>query len=109
MIEIHKNKIIHKDLKPEKILLDEDMYVKICDLGIAKLYNATNSTKTTGIGTLKFMAPEILNGSTKYSEKVDVYSFGVLLFFILTNGKHPRINIAGIAARKIAPIPEIIN
>lgn len=59
-------------------------------------------------GTLKFMPPEILNDE-EYDQKIDVYAFGIIVYFILTKGEYPRIGIAEVAAGKKAPIPKGIN
>ena len=66
--------------------------VRISDFGISKLMTAEEQSMTGGVGTQKFMAPEILN-EEEYNEKVDVYSFGVVLFFILSHGEMPKITI----------------
>ena len=55
------------------------------------------------------MDPELLRGSTKYNEKVDIYSFGVLVFYILTEGKYPKIGPVEMANGKKATIPDCIN
>lgn len=57
-----------------------------------------------GAGTQKFMAPEILN-EEDYNEKVDVYSFGVLVFMMLNDGKLPSIIVRDICLGKKAKIP----
>ncbi|KAK8880727.1 hypothetical protein M9Y10_003414 [Tritrichomonas musculus] len=102
---IHFQKIIHRDLKPSNILIARDGTVKICDFGIAKLMTAEQQLTTCGIGTQKFMAPEIIN-EEDYDEKVDVYSFGVLVFVILNDGKLPIIKIGDICRGKKAEMPE---
>lgn len=89
MIFVHSNKIIHRDLKPENILLDQNNHVKLCDFGIAKIIESITQTMTSNMGTFKYMAPEIKNGSSKYDNKVDVYSFGIIVYNILTEGKFP--------------------
>ena len=60
---------------------------------------------TRGVGSQKFMAPEIINEEDYYDEKVDVYSFGVLLFFIMTGGLLPKIRMFDILKGKKAEIP----
>lgn len=111
MKEVHASNIIHRDLKPENILLDEMKHVKVSDFGISCVVDVSAQTqsKTTGLGTLKFMAPELLNESSHYDEKVDVYSFGVVVFFILTGGNYPKISIIDVGIGKKAVIPNYIN
>lgn len=89
MVFVHENKIIHRDLKPQNILLDKDNHIKLCDFGIAKVIESLDQTYTTEVGTFKYMAPELKNGSKKYDNKVDVYSFGIIIFNILSGGDFP--------------------
>ena len=102
---IHFKKVIHRDLKPTNILIMSDGTVKICDFGISKLMTIEEQTMTRGLGSQKFMAPEIINEEDYYDEKVDVYSFGVLVFFIMTGGLMPKIKIFDIPKGKKAEIP----
>ena len=111
MEAVHAANMIHRDLKPENVLFDIEGHVKISDFGVACIVDVESQTqsKTSGVGTLKFMAPELLNESTKYDNKVDVYSFGVVLFFVLSGGKMPKISIAEQSCGKKAQIPSNIN
>lgn len=77
---MHKNNIVFRDLKPENVLLDEYGHVKIGDFGFAKL--VVDKTWTT-CGTPEYLAPEIILG-TGHDKMVDWYSFGILLFEMLT-------------------------
>ena len=114
---VHFHKVIHRDLKPTNILIGNDGTVKICDFGISKLMTLEEQSMTRGVGTQKFMAPEIINEEEIYDEKVDVYSFGVLLYYILSGGQLPKIKLGDILKGKKAEIPstftsfakEIIN
>lgn len=60
---------------------------------------------TIGVGTNKYMAPEIIAEEDYYNEKVDVYSFGVLCFFVLSGGELPKIKLSEILSGKKAEIP----
>jgi len=78
---LHKKepkKIIHRDLKPQNILLHELNEVRICDFGVSKAASTNTMTSKT-FGTLEYMAPELLLQLSKYDEKVDVYSFGIIM------------------------------
>ncbi|KAK7343053.1 hypothetical protein VNO80_26015 [Phaseolus coccineus] len=74
--------ILHFDIKPRNILLDDDFIPKVSDFGLAKLYPVkdTSIALTMARGTLGYMAPELLyNNIGGVSNKADVYSFGMLL------------------------------
>ncbi|KAL4323228.1 hypothetical protein GQ457_11G027660 [Hibiscus cannabinus] len=76
------HKIIHLDIKPQNILLDEDFNAKVSDFGLSKILGKEQSRViTTMRGTPGYMAPEWL--SSVITEKVDVYSFGIVVLEIL--------------------------
>lgn len=95
---LHFKRIIHRDIKPKNILITDDVTIEICDFGISKLMTPEEQTMTLGLGTQKFMAPELINENPHYTEKIDVYSFGFLIYFILNNGQMPAITVPQIAA-----------
>ncbi|KAG2382004.1 hypothetical protein C9374_005796 [Naegleria lovaniensis] len=70
--------IIHRDLKPGNILLDQHV-AKICDFGLSKTESDTSSA-TTNIGTLFYMANEMVEGKSTYNHKVDIYSFAIIMW-----------------------------
>lgn len=80
---LHKRKIFHCDLKSQNVLLAEDWSVKICDFGLSRYQNKFEQDNHGKIGTPHWMAPEILRGE-KYTEAADVYSFGVIIWEMIT-------------------------
>ena len=83
MVYLHPN-IVHRDLKSQNVLLDADGRAKVCDFGIAKFKDRTFVSTVNGqAGTPAYMAPELFDGINA-TEKVDVYSFAILLWECVT-------------------------
>lgn len=84
----HHNGIIHRDIKPQNILMDEEGTVKITDFGIAMALTATSHTKTNSVlGTVHYLSPEQARGGMA-TKKSDIYSLGIVFYELLT-GKLP--------------------
>eukprot|EP00268_Persea_americana_P032988 TRINITY_DN3264_c0_g1_i1.p1 TRINITY_DN3264_c0_g1~~TRINITY_DN3264_c0_g1_i1.p1 ORF type:complete len:220 (-),score=39.16 TRINITY_DN3264_c0_g1_i1:219-800(-) len=93
---LHSKNIVHFDLKCDNLLVNmRDPSRPICKVGDFGLSKIKRNTLVSGgvRGTLPWMAPELLNGhSSKVSEKVDVFSFGIVMWEILT-GEEPYANM----------------
>ena len=89
MNAVHEANLIHRELKPENILIVEKGHVRLSDFDVSYIVENQRDSKTRGIGTIAFMSPEFLNMKTHYN-KVNIYSFGVVLFFVLSCGKMPK-------------------
>lgn len=79
---LHKNKVIHRDIKASNIYLDKDFNVKIGDFGIAKPFDKVMLTNTC-IGSPYYMSPELFK-EQQYSEKTDIWSLGCFLYELIT-------------------------
>ncbi|TFB23257.1 Stk1 family PASTA domain-containing Ser/Thr kinase [Filobacillus milosensis] len=80
----HENDIIHRDIKPQNILVDQHNNVKITDFGIAMALSSTSLTKTNNvIGSVHYISPEQARGGTA-TKKSDIYSLGIVLYELLT-------------------------
>ena len=78
---LHKQKVIHRDLKPNNILITNGMngrFVKIADFGLATFHEFDGQSHTKYKGTIRYAAPEVMS-SKKYDTKADIYSLGVIL------------------------------
>lgn len=125
---LHREGIIHRDLKPENILFGKNDEVKISDFGIAGHLKKRMTTRNfLGMvsqvwGTPLYSAPEQLDHSKAYklaSPAMDIFSFGVLMYEVISGGKHPFGNqdelskdskkyINRVLAREFRPIQEIV-
>lgn len=80
----HEHHIVHRDIKPQNILLDEEGNVKVTDFGIAMALSATSFTQTNSVlGTVHYLSPEQARGGTA-TRKSDIYALGIVLFELLT-------------------------
>jgi serine/threonine-protein kinase len=81
----HAAGLVHRDVKPENVLLSDDGRVKVADFGLARAIETSNLTQTTGllIGTVAYLAPEQVETGTA-DARSDVYATGILLWELLT-------------------------
>jgi len=90
----HQNKIIHRDLKLQNILLDENNNIKLIDFGVSN-FMQDGVFRNTFCGTPAYAPPEMLLGEAYHGPEVDLWSIGVVLYYMLT-GKCPFPNIGAI-------------
>eukprot|EP01126_Amoeba_proteus_P044003 TRINITY_DN4868_c0_g1_i1.p1 TRINITY_DN4868_c0_g1~~TRINITY_DN4868_c0_g1_i1.p1 ORF type:complete len:432 (+),score=70.88 TRINITY_DN4868_c0_g1_i1:614-1909(+) len=80
---LHSLLLVHRDLKSLNILVSKDMVTKICDFGLSRVMDKSKAAMTANIGTVYWTAPEVFS-KKGYSEKADIYSYGIILWELLT-------------------------
>ncbi|MBR2716022.1 MAG: Stk1 family PASTA domain-containing Ser/Thr kinase [Ruminococcus sp.] len=109
----HENGIVHRDIKPQNIMLLQDGTIKVTDFGIARFSsNATRTMTEQAIGSVHYIAPEQARGD-KTDGKTDIYSVGVMMYEMLT-GKLPfdadsAVSVALMQLQTTAKRPRQIN
>lgn len=88
MSEVEKSGLIHSNLKPENILYDDMMHLYLTDFYIGSLVGIEKQKEKSN----EFLSPELLKEESVFNIKSDVYAFGIITYFILTNGKLLNIN-----------------
>ncbi len=118
----HAIGIVHRDIKPGNLLLDNKGTVKVLDMGLARIDGAENApqvgTATEGLtksgsimGTSDYMAPEQALNTKKADQRADVYSLGCTLWFLLTGRPlyHGETVMEKLLAHREEPIPSLID
>jgi serine/threonine-protein kinase len=126
----HARGIIHRDIKPDNLFIQEDGSVKVLDFGIARLREGSPDrelkTKTgTTLGTASYMAPEQARGIAEIDGRVDLYAVGATMFRVLTNRRvheadtqvellmklvtEPAVPLASVAPAIPAPICAVVD
>ncbi|MEQ8677074.1 MAG: protein kinase [Aggregatilineales bacterium] len=82
----HKRGVLHRDLKPSNIIIDADGTPYLTDFGLARIAGAGESTMSADVmlGTPQYISPEQAKGGTDIDARTDVYSFGIMLYELLT-------------------------
>jgi serine/threonine protein kinase len=106
----HAQRIMHRDLKPCNILIDEDWGAKIGDFGLSRL-ESDEGPMTGETGTIGYAAPEQLSDEVGPTTKTDVFSFGLILYEILTGERvfresEPMTIVRRLRARQFPTVPE---
>jgi len=84
LAHVHACDVIHRDVKPDNILLDAEDHVRVCDFGLARVEGAQTLTQTGAIvGTPLYASPEALHGSGGRDPRADIWGLGAVLFFLL--------------------------
>lgn len=110
----HKNKIIHRDVKPHNIMITNDGVAKLADFGIARAVNdATLSTGSKIIGSVHYFSPEQARGNY-VDERSDIYSLGIVMYEMLTgkvpfDGENPVTVALKHINEEIAPPSELVD
>ncbi|MCJ7507760.1 MAG: serine/threonine protein kinase, partial [candidate division Zixibacteria bacterium] len=110
----HKKDIVHRDIKPDNIMLTKEGQVKITDFGLAKLKGATKLTQTRStLGTAAYMSPEQASGE-EVDCRSDIFSFGVVLYELLTKqlpfkGEHQAAIVYSIINEEPQPVARFNN
>lgn len=108
---LHDSKLLHRDLKSSNLMLDKDFNCKVGDFGLTRISRGAAAVQMTGqCGTFQYMAVEVL-ANKPYSEKADVFSFGILLWEMVARklpyfGMQPmQVGIAVLQQGMRPPIP----
>ena len=105
LLHLHSQCIVHRDLTTPNILLTTSFHAKIADLGVSKIIQARGTIQTTAPGNSDYMPPEALTEVSTYGYALDIFSFGVIMLFVLTQ-KYPKpyevpLTVTGIQRKEI--------
>ena len=104
----HSKGVIHRDIKPQNIMLMQDGTIKVADFGIAAMENELDEKSNQAVGSLNYMAPEQLRGFAA-TASTDIYSLGIVMYEMLTgvkpySGRNPSEVLMKINTNEILPV-----
>ena len=117
----HNNGIIHRDINPNNIMLDDNGNVKVIDFGICKIKQMVNTATVFHMGTNSYSAPEVHAHSHNATEQSDLYSIGAVIYYLFTGEQPPvascfqdivdktsgfDVDLKPIIRKLVAPIPD---
>ena len=85
---LHKNNIIHRDIKSSNILIDNNSNIKLIDFGVSKILNTYMKYTKSFVGTPLYMSPELFK-NVLYDSKIDIWSLGIVLYQMTHESKLP--------------------
>lgn len=88
---MHQRHIIHRDIKSDNILVDKQGQVKLADFGYSAQLTSERDARSSKVGTVCWMAPELIKGERRYDTKIDIWSYGIFAME-LANGDPPYIS-----------------
>ncbi|WP_229847154.1 Stk1 family PASTA domain-containing Ser/Thr kinase [Kitasatospora griseola] len=104
----HRAGLVHRDVKPENVLITNNGLVKVADFGLVRIMGAADSSTTAAteagqlLGTVSYLAPEQISQDAPTDQRVDVYAAGILLYEMLTGAKpHTGENAAQVMYRHL--------
>lgn len=83
MLHMHSANVMHRDLKPNNVLVNKDCKLKICDLGLARGFDFEDENKTTYVVTRWYRAPEVILKASEYTKAIDIWSIGCIFAELL--------------------------
>ena len=101
LIELHKKNLVHRDIKPQNILVSDDGVYKLADFGSVRRMTGTSSALSMK-GTWGYIAPEVYSGSPEDS-RIDIYSLGIVMYQLLSKRVSPEIRVPGIELEALPP------